>query len=203
MADHLSAVPTQPSLLLRLRDVRDGAAWQTFMDVYAPMVHAYCRRKGLQEADASDVTQEVLTEVARDMPGFTYDPRRGRFRDWLGTLVRRRLIRFFRARGQPAAERGGDLLDGVAAPEADADWTAEFHRRLLQVALERARPHFEAETWRAFELVWLQDRAPYDVARELGQPIEKTYVAKSRVLKALREVILELAEDMPLPGAEA
>jgi RNA polymerase sigma-70 factor (ECF subfamily) len=198
MADDSSGLGTRASLLLRLRDPKDGEAWQTFVDVYAPLVYGYCRR-GLQEADAADVTQEVLTAVARGMPGFTYDPQRGRFRDWLGTLVRRRLGRFLSGRSQ-AAHGGDDLLAGVAAPEADSDWTAEFHARLLRVALERARPGFEATTWQAFELVWQQNRPAAEVADEIGLPIERVYVAKSRVLKALREVILELAEDLPLPG---
>jgi RNA polymerase sigma-70 factor (ECF subfamily) len=203
MADATPPTGTRPSLLLRLRDPQDGTAWQQFVDVYAPLVYGYCRRRGLQEADASDVTQEVLTQVAQSMRAFTYDPQRGRFRDWLGTVARRRLARFFGGRREPAAGGGDGVLAEVAAPEADPDWTAEFHGRLLAIALERSRPHFEAPTWRAFELVWRDGRAPTDVADELGLPIEKVYVAKSRVLKALREVIIELAEDLPLPGAGA
>ncbi|HKI37474.1 MAG TPA: sigma-70 family RNA polymerase sigma factor [Gemmataceae bacterium] len=198
MVDASSSSDTRPSLLLRIRDPRDAAAWQTFVDVYAPLVYAHCRRKGLQEADASDVTQEVLTEVAHSIAGFRYDPQRGRFRDWLGTLTRYRLAHFFGGR-RPAAQ-GDERLEQVPAPEADAEWTAEFHTRLLQVALERARPHFEATTWRAFELAWLEGRPAADVADAVGLPIEKVYVAKSRALKALREIILELAEDLPLPG---
>ncbi len=200
MADDGSSPTTRISLLVRLRDLGDGEAWQTFVDIYAPLVYAYCRRKGLQEADASDVTQEVLTEVARCIPGFSYDPSRGRFRDWLGTVARRRLQRFFDDCRQ-AVPLAGALLEEVAAPDLDTDWSEEFHARVLQVALERARPHFEAATWRAFELVWLENRAPADVAAEVGLPIETVYVAKSRVLKALRQVVLELAEDLPLPGA--
>jgi RNA polymerase sigma-70 factor (ECF subfamily) len=199
MADGSSSPTTRISLLVRLRDPADAEAWQTFVDVYAPLVYSYCRRKGLQEADASDVTQEVLTEVARSIPGFTYDSSRGRFRDWLGTLARRRLQRFFAARNQ-APQAGGGGLDDVAAADLDGDWAETFHARVLQVALERARPHFEPTTWRAFELVWLENRAPNDVAAEVGVPIEKVYVAKSRALKALRQLVLDLADDLPLPG---
>jgi RNA polymerase sigma-70 factor (ECF subfamily) len=199
MADDSSSPATRASLLLRLRDPQDGEAWQTFVDVYAPLVYGYCRRRGLQEADASDVTQEVLSHVAHGIPGFTYDPARGRFRDWLGTIVRRRLGRFFIARKQPA-HGGIDQLAEVAAPEPNHDWTADFHARLLAVALERARPRFEEATWQAFEMVWMQNRPAAEVADSMGLPIERVYVAKSRALKALRELILELAEDLPLPG---
>jgi RNA polymerase sigma-70 factor (ECF subfamily) len=200
MADDSTSPTTHVSLLVRLRDPADGEAWRTFVDVYAPLVYSYCRRKGLQEADASDVTQEVLTQVARCIPGFTYDRSKGRFRDWLGTVTRRRLLRFFNGRGQEPQARGGDVAD-VAAPDLDTDWSEEFHARVLQVALDQARPRFEPLTWRLFELVWLEDRAPADAAAEVGVPIETVYVAKSRALKALREAVLELAEDLPLPGA--
>jgi RNA polymerase sigma-70 factor (ECF subfamily) len=200
MPDDRSSPTTRVSLLVRLRDPADVEAWRTFVDVYAPLVYSYCRRKGLQEADASDVTQEVLTQVARCIPGFSYDPARGRFRDWLGTVARRRLIRFFEGRSH-AARAGAVRVDDLAAPEVDSDWSEEFHARVLQVALEQTRPHFEAATWRAFELVWLEDRTPAAAAAELGVPIEAVYVAKSRALKALRAVVLELADDLPLPGA--
>jgi RNA polymerase sigma-70 factor, ECF subfamily len=199
MVDDPTSPTTRVSLLVRLRDPADDEAWRTFVDVYAPLVYSYCRRKGLQEADASDVTQEVLTQVARSIPDFTYDRSRGRFRDWLGTVARRRLLRFFNEQNQ-APRATGDAVAEVAGPDLDTDWSEEFQARVLQVALERTRPRFEPTTWRAFELVWLENRAPADAAAEAGVPIEAVYVAKSRALKALREVVLELAEDLPLPG---
>ena len=190
-----AASRTRPTLLLRVRDTADAEAWRTFVDVYAPLVYAYCRRRGLQEADAADVAQDVMTEAARCLPTFEYRPERGRFRDWLGTLTRRRLARFFGANSRRKTV-GDAALEGAAAPP-DAEWVEEFHGRMLHVGLERVRPRFEAATWRAFEMTWLEDRPPAEVARDLGLPVEAVYVAKSRALKALREVILELADDVP------
>jgi RNA polymerase sigma factor (sigma-70 family) len=196
-----SSLDTRPSLLLRLRDARDAEAWETFVDTYGPLVYGYCRRKALQEADAADVTQEVLGEVARAMPAFRYDPGRGRFRGWLGTLTRRRLSRFLDARQRLAAGSAGDAgLAEVAGSEDDPEWTTAFHQAVLQAALQRVRPHFEPATWTAFERTWLEDRPPAEVAAELGMLLETVYVAKSRVLKALREKIVELSEDLPLAG---
>jgi RNA polymerase sigma-70 factor (ECF subfamily) len=197
-----SSLDTRPSLLLRLRDARDADAWETFVDTYGPLVYGYCRRKALQEADAADVTQEVLGEVARCIPAFRYDPERGRFRAWLGTLTRRRLARFLdsRQRRGPGSASAHGLTD-VAGPEDDPEWTTAFHQAVLQAALQRVRSHFEPTTWSAFERTWLEDRPPAEVAAELGIPLETVYVAKSRVLKALREKILELSEDLPLGGS--
>src|SRR5690242_3517340 len=86
--------PTRPSLLVRLRDPRDGAAWTEFVELYAPLVYGYARKQGLQDADAADLSQEVLGGVARSIGRLEYDPRRGSFRNWLFTIVRRRLSSF-------------------------------------------------------------------------------------------------------------
>jgi RNA polymerase sigma-70 factor (ECF subfamily) len=196
MNESVSALHTRPSLLVRLQDRADGAAWRTFVDVYAPVIYGYCRRKGCQEADAADVTQDVLGEVARGMPAFEYQPQRGRFRDWLSTITRRCLSRFLQKQNrQPPAGLEGE---GEAAA-ADADWLTEFHSRLLAVALEQVRPRFEPATWQAFEQTWLQGHPAPAAAASLGVPVETIYVAKSRVLAALRDAVLELADDCPLP----
>jgi RNA polymerase sigma-70 factor (ECF subfamily) len=169
---NLDSQQTQPSLLLRLRDVQDAAAWQTFVDVYAPLIYRYCRRHRLQDADATDIAQEVLAQVARSIRAFEYQPQRGRFRDWLGTVTRNKLRRFLHKEGHAVRGQGGPasdaVLDETGAPEMDSDWTAQFNAHLLQVALQRIRPHFEEATWRAFEQVWLKDRRAAAVAEETG-----------------------------------
>ncbi len=81
------AVQTRPSLLARVRDVRDADAWQTFVTLYAPLVYRYVRQRGLQDADAADLTQDVMSAVARSIRTFEYRPERGRFRDWLRTIA--------------------------------------------------------------------------------------------------------------------
>jgi RNA polymerase sigma-70 factor (ECF subfamily) len=160
------------------------------------VIYGYCRRKGCQEADAADVTQDVLGEVARGMPAFDYQPERGRFRDWLSTITRRCLSRFLiKKNRQPPTGLEGE---GEAAT-ADADWLTEFHSRLLAVAIEQIRSRFEPATWQAFEQTWLQGQPAPQAATILGVPVETIYVAKSRVLAALREAILDLADDCPLP----
>lgn len=164
------------------------------METYLPMIYRYARRIGLQDADAADVSQEVLAEVSRCIRGFDYQPERGRFRDWLGLVVRRRVARFFRQRGRAEVGEGPEAAEPCAP---DAGWTEEFNARILAAALERIRPHFEPETWRAFERVWLDDRRAGEVAAELKRPIEAIYTAKSRVLRRLEEEVRLLAEDVP------
>jgi RNA polymerase sigma-70 factor (ECF subfamily) len=201
MTDDASELRTRPSLLLRIRDHGDAEAWRMFVDVYAPLIYGYCRHRRLQEADAADVAQEVLTRVARSMQNFEYSPDRGRFRDWLGTIARNEIVRFQTRARRPGQGTGGEHdggLDSIESAEQDSAWSAQFHAHLLETALDRVRPHFDPATWRAFECVWLDDEPAPQVARQLGMPVEKVYVAKSRVLKRLREEVLLLGEDAPL-----
>jgi RNA polymerase sigma-70 factor (ECF subfamily) len=192
---------TSPSLLVRIRDSRDVSSWRTFVDLYGPLVYRYGRRHGLQDADAADVAQEVLAQVARSVRDFEYQPERGRFRDWLGLMTHRKLLNWREKQGRHAAGKGGDssdMLASVADPQADGEWAVEFNRHVLHAALERVRPRFAPVAWRAFELVWLHDRPAPEAARELGLSVAAVYVAKSRALKELREEILMLAEDIAI-----
>jgi DNA-directed RNA polymerase specialized sigma24 family protein len=86
-------------------------------------------------------------------------------------------------------------LRACEAPAADTAWTVEFNAHILQLALARAQERFEPPTWRAFELVWLNNTSAADVATQMGQPIDWVYVAKSRVLKQIWEEVQNLTED--------
>jgi RNA polymerase sigma-70 factor (ECF subfamily) len=189
---------TQPSLLLRIRDAADVESWQNFVSVYAPLIYRSCRRRGLQDADAADVGQEVLSQVARSIREFEYQPGLGRFRDWLGAVVRNKVFRFLE--NEARGVRGAVVdtpVDEMGGSEADGEWVAEFHAHLLSTALDRIRERFEPTTWNAFEGVWRNNRPSNEVAQELELPIEAVYLAKSRVLKRLREELILLAEDIP------
>jgi RNA polymerase sigma factor (sigma-70 family) len=200
MSDAESTLHTRPSLLMRLRDSADDSAWRTFVGTYAPFIYHWCIRKGLQDADAADVSQETLLQVARSVRTFAYQPERGRFRDWLGLIVRRRLSRFREQQGRGAvvdsAEAEQALEQADAAP-ADAEWKAEFNAQVLRVALEQIRPEFEAATWKVFEQTWLAGRSANEAAAAAGLSVSAAYVAKHRVLKRLQEQVLHLAEDLP------
>jgi RNA polymerase sigma-70 factor (ECF subfamily) len=202
MAEHTAGARTRPSLLLRLRDSGDTAAWQAFVDAYGPLIYRHGRRRGLQDADAGDLTQEVLFQVSRSIQTLEYRPEQGRFRDWLGTVTENKIRTFLTRQAGTARARGEagpiDPLASVAAGEQDTQWAEEFNRHVLHLALTRIQPHFEEHVWRAFESVWRDDHPPAEVARALGQGIDWVYMVKARVLKRLQEEVQELAEDMPL-----
>src|SRR5262245_55312090 len=147
--------PTRASLLVRLRDRQDESAWRQFVDLYAPLVYGYARRQGLQDADAADLSQEVLGAVARAVGRLEYDPARGAFRNWLFTLVRRKLANR-RRNGKDRARGSGDsaaqqLLEQCPAPAGgEAAWEAEWEQRLFAWACAQARRSATDATWQAF-----------------------------------------------------
>lgn len=187
------------SLLLRIREPRDQQAWQMFVDLYMPLVYGYCRTRGVQDADAADVVQEVFTRVSRGIRGFDYDPQRGGFRNWLGTLTWREMQRHLQKVRRTGRGVGGDAgaaeinrLEG----ELDLAWVEEFNAQVCRSALERIRPEFDDAVWQAFELTWVQDCKPNAAAEQVGRTTDWVYKARYLVLQRLREEIQFLAEDV-------
>jgi RNA polymerase sigma-70 factor, ECF subfamily len=182
---------THPSLLLRVRNATDATAWDAFVRIYGPLIYSYCRRKNLQENDAADVAQEVLTRVSKAIRNFEYDPTKGRFRDWMGRITHNEIVRFQQCRNHQNKQiSDGNVLEVVSGPSVSA-WDEHFQAVLLEAALQRIESQFETETWRAFRAVWIENQTPTQVAGDLGIDIEKIYVAKSRVLKRLRSELLK------------
>ncbi len=193
--------PTQPSLLVRIRDAGDAEAWQRFVRLYAPLVYGFARKRGLQDCDASDLTQDVLRSVAAAAGRFQYDPRRGTFHSWLFTVVSNKL-RDFRARQGRQSQASGDTQvqhrleeQAAPAPEDTSFWNEEYERQLLARALEIVRHGFQELTWKAFCQTALEGKKAKATAQELGISVASVYMAKSRVMAQLREEIRRLQQE--------
>ena len=196
------APPTRPSLLIRLRDHQDHAAWGQFVEVYAPLIYGYLRKRGLQDADAADLTQICLRQVAAHVGTLEYDPRRDSFRGWLFTIVRNRL-RNFRDQPRRLHQGSGDsgvqrLLENQAAPEPDEarEWEREYKGGLFAWAAEQVRPLVLEATWLAFWQTAVEGKSGKEVARELGLTVAAVYLAKGRVVARLRALIREVQEEL-------
>jgi RNA polymerase sigma-70 factor (ECF subfamily) len=199
MPDTLS---TRVSLLVRLRDPGDRAAWAQFVELYGSLVYGFVRQRGLQDADAADLTQEVFQAVAQVLGRWEYDRRRGTFRGWLYAITRNRLARFLHRRNsQPqgsgdtsANQRLGEEPDPGAEP--DEGWEEEYRKHAFRLACERVRPAVAAATWEAFWRTAVEGQGASDVAAALGMSVGAVYVAKSRVMTRLAEEIRSMeAED--------
>jgi RNA polymerase sigma-70 factor (ECF subfamily) len=185
---------TRVTLLTRLKDGRDADAWREFVQLYGPVVYRFARTRGLQDADAADLMQDVLRSVARTAPRLEYDPKKGTFRGWLYTVTRNKIYNFLSSqRNRPRATGDADAqerLDATPAREEegpDADWEKEYQRRLSARAMELVKDEFQPNTWAAFWQTAVEGKPAAEVGTALNMSPGAVYVAKSRVLARLRE----------------
>lgn len=195
-----SPVLTRPSLLLRIRDATDHEAWREFVAIYTPLIFGFARRRGLQEADAADLAQDVMRAVAQAIKRFDYQPELGTFRSWLFTITRNkfnglldRQRREPRGTGETAVQQ---FLEAVPCPERDDHWDREYHQRLFEWACQQVRGEFQEATWQAFWLTAIEDRPGQEAAAAAGLSVGAVYVARSRVTARIREKVSEITDEL-------
>jgi RNA polymerase sigma factor (sigma-70 family) len=190
---------TRPSLLVRLRHPDDGRAWAQFVAIYTPLVYRFARRRGLQESDAADVTQEVFRAVARGIRKFEYDCRQGSFRGWLIAVARSKLQNFLSRQKAKIKGAGGTAalqrLEQQPSPADDEAFIELEHRRsLFEWAVEQIHGDFQESTWQAFWQTGVEGKNTKEVAESLGMSVGAVYIARSRVLARLKEKIRQIEE---------
>jgi RNA polymerase sigma factor (sigma-70 family) len=187
---------TSPTLLSRLRDdPSNEAAWDEFIEHYGRHIYRWCRQWRLQDADAEDVTQEILLKLARKLRHFAYDPKSS-FRGWLKTVAHHAWRDFVDGRGlgRPIAdERIWEQLQSVEAREDLIQKLEEaFDYELLEAAKVQVRLRVAPHTWEAFRLVAIDGLPAAEVAAKVHIQVAMVYVAKSKVQKMLQEEIQKL-----------
>ncbi|WP_411847440.1 sigma-70 family RNA polymerase sigma factor [Roseibacillus persicicus] len=190
----MSAPETRVSLIRRVRDVHDEGAWTEFVSLYTPVVYAFARSRGIREADAEDITQEVFRSLAKALPKFQLDQTIGTFRNWLFTVTRSKLNNHLvKSRKIPVPTENlpdqGDV----------SDWENLYMKELFRHACERVEEVVEKSSWQAFWRTAVDLEAPEKVAAELELSVANVYQKRSRVAARLREAI-RLADDEVLSG---
>jgi RNA polymerase sigma-70 factor (ECF subfamily) len=177
----------------------DPAAWERLVHLYAPLVFHWCRQRGLQDQDAADVFQEVFQAVVAHVGSFRKEREGDTFRGWLRRITQHKICDHFRGLGRAGRGVGGNHAQALLAqlpgppPEADdlpPDEAGEGG--LLARGLDLIREEFEPRTWQAFWRTAIEDQAAGDVAADLGMSPGAVRVAKSRVLRRLREELGDL-----------
>lgn len=185
---------TSLTLLQRVASPEDREAWDRFVSLYSPLLLRWGQRSGLSLDEAADLAQEVFLILMKELPGFRYDPARGGFRNWLKTVTinkcRERQRRKTLATG--AGGSGAILNDVTSHGDLEASWDREYDQHLVRRALEIMEAQFERKTWQACWELTVNDRKAVDVAAELSMTEAAVYVAKSRVLRRLRQEFVEL-----------
>jgi RNA polymerase sigma-70 factor (ECF subfamily) len=184
--------PTPLSLLERLCRPDDAAAWSRFVHLYTPLLYGWARRAGLSETDTADLLQDVFVTLLQELPRFDYRPGRS-FRAWMYTLLLNRWRTLQRRRSPrlvPSEQL--DAFAGEAEPALPGE--AEERCMLVRRALALIEYDFAPATWQAFRQVVVLEHRPAEVAAELGVSLNAVYLARSRVLRRLREELAGLVE---------
>jgi RNA polymerase sigma-70 factor (ECF subfamily) len=181
---------------LRRATAREPEAWERLVTLYSPLVHHWCRQWGLAQHEVADVAQEVFAAVFGSLGEFRPEQPGTTFRGWMRGITRHKLLNHARARGN-AAVGGTDAqiqLHQVPAPadEVELSESPDDVTQLYQRALCLVRHQVEDRTWTAFWRVTVESRTTAEVATELGITPNAVRLAKSHVLRRLREEMNEL-----------
>ncbi|MEZ6087567.1 MAG: sigma-70 family RNA polymerase sigma factor [Pirellulaceae bacterium] len=193
-----SSPATRHSLIVRLRENDDEAAWEEFVAIYRPVIVRVGIARGLQVTDAEDLAQQVLLSVSRSIPKWEADPRRGRFRTWLGRIIRNAATNALVRRQQDRGVGGTGARQAMheyAQSECDALLQTQWRREAFRWAADQVRDEFHPATWDAFWLSAVEGMEVSAVAKQTGKSIGAVYVAKSRVVQRLQAKVRNLEQD--------
>lgn len=185
---------TSASLILRLRSAADAEAWQEFSEIYQPLVFRIARSRGLQEADSHDLTQEVLTRVARAIDRFDPNPKLGTFRGWISRVTRNLVVEFLRNKNRLPKTSDNtavfEIIKQTPDPSSESQlFDIEHERQVFAWAAEKVKDSFSDKTWLAFWQTAVDSRPVTETANDLGLSCGAVYIARSRVMARLKETI--------------
>ena len=199
MSDSLDS-QTRLSLLARLyrQGNPDQEAWRDFVTQYGRSIYKWCRHWGLQDADAQEVTQQVLVKLAETMKEFVYDPS-GSFRAWLNTVTHHTWRNYVVSQQRTPLVGGTDrcyeqVLSAPARDDLVRRLEAEFDRELLETAIQRVRLRVAPHNWEAFRLTAIDGVSPREAAQKLEMKIANVYAAKSSVLRLLQQEVDQMEQ---------
>jgi len=189
---------TRHSLIQRLQDGGDNAAWEEFASIYRPIIVRMALSKQLQLDDAEDLAQQVLLLVLKNISKWKTDPARARFRTWLQTVVRNTTINALSRRPRDQASGGTTSLQQLQQrpDKADSLWfDLQWQRETLRWVAQKVRGEFESTTWTAFWDTAIEQLSAQEVAGRIGMSVGAVYIARSRVMQRIKQRIAELDED--------
>lgn len=192
---HSTTTETRASLILRLPDAADVAAWDQVVAIYSPLIRRLAVAQGMQPADADDLVQEVFAAIARSIAKWLDRPDRGGFRAWLLTIARNAAVNHLTRRDTQSLATGGEDAAALLAevPELQSKVSSEFdlqyRRQAFRWAAAQVRDQVTPQTWSAFWLTHVDGQSIADTAAELNVSVGTIYVSRSRVMNRLQEVV--------------
>ncbi len=188
---------TSLSLIARVQELGDGASWAEFLRIYEPIIYRMALRRGLQEADARDVVQQVLLSVSRAIAKWNANPDKPPFRAWLLTITRNDILKALQRRPRDAAAGSSSIMEMLqqVPDEDETAWAFEERCEFVRLAAEKIRAEFTPDTWSIFWQTSIEGAAIADVARSMRRTPGSVYVARFRVLARLKEAVRQLLSE--------
>lgn len=191
---------TSVSLLVRVRDPADEQSWREFESRYSDLIFGYCRNRGLQAADTEDVRQAIWLSLSKGLRNFEYDPARGRFRSYLGRVVRNAISRHFARYASASTALDKSVLSAVPTGDSEADevWEQEWVSHHYRRAMRTIESTFEVRSVSIFTRLLAGERSG-DLAVEYGVSAAAINQVKHRIRERMKELIAAqiLEEDDP------
>ncbi len=187
----MSSSTTSPTLLSRVRNPADKVAWREFDARYGEMIVRYGRRCGLQHADAEDIRQIVMVRLSKALLGFNYSPLRGKFRSFVGRIVRNEVIRLIsrpKIASRGVDSDGGESRETANEQELDRQWEREWADHHLRRAVARLRRTHEPRSIEVFEQL-LAGQTVECVAADFKMTTQAVHKVKQRIRDRLKELI--------------
>ncbi len=193
---------TDHSLISRVKNLGDGASWAEFLQIYQPVVFRMAKRRGLQEADADDVVQQVFISISRSIDRWEAAEGAPPFRAWLTTVARNAVTKALTRRPHDLATGStsvAELLNAQPdASELTAEMNSEARREIVLRAAEQIRPEYSAEIWDVFWKTSINGEPIAQVAASTGRSTGAIYVARHRIISRLKEKVSEVSRHWEL-----
>lgn len=192
---------TSASLILRLQDPGDHAAWSQFAEIYEPLIARMATQMGMQPADVAESTQEVLMHLTSVVRQWRPREQAGSFRSWLRQVARNVMIRFLQTRDYRCMGTGDTGVHLNLAENSDRLghesqlYDIEFRHQVFGWVVNKIENDFQRPTWQAFWLTMVENQPIKDVATDLKISVGAVYIARSRVMRRLQNEVKKLIDD--------
>jgi RNA polymerase sigma-70 factor (ECF subfamily) len=198
---HNSHTATRASLILRLKDAEDVAAWDEFAALYGPVVYRVATSRGFQAADAENLVQEVFLAVANSVSAWLEREDRGKFRAWLLRIARNEAVDMLTERATRPLGRDGSAAEQILANmpargELSSALDGEYERSVFRWAAEKVREVVAGHTWDAFWLTAVEGISVSEAAVRLKTRPGNIYFARSRVMSRIKELVAEFGDQI-------
>jgi len=189
---------TRDSLIVQVQNPANREAWEQFTAIYRPVIYRLARTRGMQDADADDLAQQVLLAVGRAIPDWQSNKQQSRFRHWLHRITKNAILNALtRTPKDPAVGGSGfmNLIHGVSKPDnIELQLELEYRRQVYRQAAEIVRNAVQEQTWRVFMMTIIEGQSTESVARQMSTTIGNVHAIRSRVMRRLQIAVKDIQE---------